>query len=209
MEELGKKTVGHGEYIADRMKGAELQLSAPLSVIASPEHIEALRSSSGAEWLADANYIPVGPGEAIPEHQLGQSGIVLFEVDPAIPASMDRIRHLHRSRPGMPQIVAMRDVDLKLVRTLVREGVADVVELPFSAEEILQTVVAVLETHREATVSEVRLAPLIAVRGRWAAPARRRSLAIWLPTWPGASDGQRSAFSISISSSADWLKCWA
>lgn len=163
MEELGKKTMGHGEYIADRMKGAELQLSAPLSVIASPEHIETLRSSSGAEWLADANYIPVGPGEAIPEHQLGQSGIVLFEVDPAIPASMDRIRHLHRSRPGMPQIVAMRDVDLKLVRTLVREGVADVVELPFSAEEILQTVVAVLETHREATVSEVRFAPLIAV----------------------------------------------
>ncbi|QKG71129.1 AAA family ATPase [Erythrobacter mangrovi] len=163
MEELGKNTMGHGEYIADRMKGAELQLSAPLSVIASPEHIEALRSSSGSGWLSDANYIPLGAGEPIPDQELGQSGIVLFEVDPAIPASMDRIRHLHRIRPGMPQIVAMRDVDLKLVRTLVREGVADVVEIPFSAEEILQTVVAVLETHREAVGSEVRLAPLIAV----------------------------------------------
>ncbi|MFA6220553.1 MAG: AAA family ATPase [Erythrobacter sp.] len=140
-----------------------MHLSAPLSVIASPDHIEALRSSSGSSWLADANYIAIAAGDPIPDHELGRSGIVLFEVDPAIPASMDRIRHLHRTRPDMPQIVAMHDVDLKLVRTLVREGVADVVELPFSAEEILQTVVAVLEAHRDAVGSEVKLAPLIAV----------------------------------------------
>lgn len=155
--------MGHGEYIVDRMKGAELHLSAPLSVIASPDHIEALRSTSGSSWLSDANYIAIEPGDPIPERELGKSGIVLFEVDPAIPASMERITHLRRTRPDMPQIVAMHDVDLKLVRTLVREGVADVVELPFTAEEILQTVVAVLETHRDAVGSEVRLAPLIAV----------------------------------------------
>lgn len=155
--------MGHGEYIADRIRGDELQLSAPLSIVASPEHIETLQAAAGSNWLADVNYIAIAPGEAIPEARLAQSGMVLFEVDPAIPASMDRIRQLRRARPSMPQIVAMQNVDLKLVRTLVREGVADVVEIPFAGEEILQTVVAVLETHRAATGVETRLAPLVAV----------------------------------------------
>ncbi|WP_324829177.1 AAA family ATPase [Qipengyuania zhejiangensis] len=138
-------------------------MSAPLTVIASAAYVDGLRDSVGSNWISDANFIAIEAGDPIPEHEVAQSGIVLFEVDPAVPSSMDRIRKLRQMRPAMPQIVAMRNVDLKLVRTLVREGVADVVELPFSPEEILQTVVAVLETHRDAIGSEVALAPVIAV----------------------------------------------
>lgn len=155
--------MGHSDEIMNLGKGSELQLSAPLTIIASSTHIEALRAGSGAEWISDAECIAQDPAEPLPEDKLPMNGIVIFEVDPQVPSSMQRIRQLHRSRPNMPQIVAMRDVDLTLVRTLVREGVADVVELPFHPEEIIQTVVAVLETHREATGAEVELAPAIAV----------------------------------------------
>ena len=161
----GRRVTGmsHSDNIVNLGKGSELQFSAPLTIVASSAHIEALRAGSGAEWVSDAEFITQEPGEPLPEEQLPQNGIVIFEVDPHVPSSMQRIRQLHRLRPNMPQIVAMRDVDLKLVRTLVREGVADVVELPFHPEEIIQTLVAVLETHREAVGAEVELAPTIAV----------------------------------------------
>ena len=155
--------MGHGEYILDRGKELELQLSAPITIVASREYVASLQNSVGSSWISDANFIAIEPGEPIPEERVNASGIIVFEVDPAAPRSMERIRHLHAIRPGMPQIVAMKNVDLKLVRTLVREGVADVVELPFAAEEILQTVVAVLETLGKNSEQAVELAPVIAV----------------------------------------------
>lgn len=155
--------MGHGEYILDREKELELQLTAPITIVASSDYIDALKASVGSSWISDANFIAVDPADPIPEAEVNASGIIVFEVDPAVPRSMDRIRQLHVMRPGMPQVVAMKDVNLKLVRTLVREGVSDVVELPFSGEEILQTVVAVLETTGVAVEEKVELAPVIAV----------------------------------------------
>ena len=155
--------MGHGEYILDRGKELELQLTAPITIAASSEYIAALRESVGSSWISDANFVEVDPNDPIPESEINPSGIIVFEVDPAAPRSMDRIRQIHAVRPGMPQVVAMKNVDLKLVRTLVREGVADVVELPFSGEEILQTVVAVLETTGASAEAKIELAPVIAV----------------------------------------------
>ena len=155
--------MGRDHTIFGQRKGSELQLNAPLTVIASEGQLEELRSSSGAGWISDAQFISLQPDEPIEGNTLDATGVVLFEVDPASPASMDRIRNIRRMHPEMPQIVAMRDVDMRLVRTLIREGVADVVELPFNAEEILQTVIAVLETHAGSVGKDVALAPLIAV----------------------------------------------
>ncbi|MEZ5681355.1 MAG: AAA family ATPase [Erythrobacter sp.] len=155
--------MGHGEYILDREKELELQLTAPITIVASNDYIDPLRESVGSSWISDAHFVAVDPADPIPEAEVNPAGIVVFEVDPMVPRSMDRIRQLRMMRPGMPQVVAMKNVDLKLVRTLVREGVSDVVELPFSAEEILQTVVAVLETTGVAAEEEVALAPVIAV----------------------------------------------
>lgn len=155
--------MGHGEYILDRGKELELQLTAPITIVASQEYIEALRESVGSSWISDAVFVAIDADQAIPEDQIDPSGIIVFEVDPAVPRSRDRIRQMHVLHPDMPQVVAIKDVDLKLVRTLVREGVADVVELPFVAEEILQTVVAVLETRTGTVEKSVELAPVIAV----------------------------------------------
>lgn len=155
--------MGRDNTIPGYRKGSALQLTAPLTVIASNTYIDELRNSLGSSWIADARFVPIGPDASISVDVLEAGGLVLFEVDPASQASMDRIRNIRRMRPNMPQIVAMRDVDMRLVRTLIREGVADVVDLPFNSEEILQTVLAVLETHSAPVGTEVSLAPLIAV----------------------------------------------
>ena len=66
-------------------------------------------------------------------------------------------------RPDLPQIVALDSADLRLVRTLVRQGVADVVSLPLQPEELLQVSIAVMEVQAAKDGSRTGLAPMIAV----------------------------------------------
>lgn len=140
-----------------------LPLSAPLTVIAASEHIDRLRARLDASWIADAKTIPCDVDAPLPLAELGDEGLVVVQLDPAVPSSMDRVHQLRTARPGLRQIVAMETADIRTVRMLVREGVADVVALPFSPDEIFETVVAVLETSKSPDAKPARLAPLIAV----------------------------------------------
>src|SRR5690606_293282 len=76
---------------------------------------------------------------------------------------MRRIERVRTLRPELPQIVALASADLSLVRTLVREGVADVVSLPLQPEELLQAAVAVLEVRSAQDDSRIELAPVVAI----------------------------------------------
>jgi pilus assembly protein CpaE len=140
-----------------------LGLRAPLTVIAASEQIEALRAARGAPWLEDANLLPLDLDQEITDAHLLGSGIVVLHVDPAVPRSMDRIEKVRALRPDLPQIVAIESADLRLVRTLVRQGVADVVALPLAPEELLQVAIAVMEVQAASDESRTALAPLVAV----------------------------------------------
>ena len=87
----------------------------------------------------------------------------MVHVDPAVPDTMRRIERVRALRPELPQIVALASADLSLVRTLVREGVADVVSLPLQPEELLQAAVAVLEVRSAQDDSRIELAPVVAI----------------------------------------------
>ena len=140
-----------------------LQLPAPLTVLAASEQIELLRKALGASWLGDATLHPLALDEPVTDAHLGDAEIVVLQVDPSVPQSMDRIHKLHAQRPDIAQIVALDNADMRLVRTLVREGVADVVGLPLDPEEILQAAVAILEVRSAQEQSSIVRAPLIAV----------------------------------------------
>src|SRR5687768_4618748 len=105
-------------------KDSLLRLSAPLTVIAASERIEELRAAKTASWIDDFELIPLELSEAIQPHHLAGAGIVVLHLDPNVPSSMDRIARVRSLRPELPQIVALDSADLRLVRTLVREGVA-------------------------------------------------------------------------------------
>jgi pilus assembly protein CpaE len=144
-------------------KDFRLGFPAPLTVIAASEQIDALHAAKGAPWIADANLIALELDQEITDAHLLGAGIVVVHVDPEVSSSMKRIEKVRALRPGLPQIVALDSADLRLVRTLVRQGVADVVALPLSPEELLQVAIAVMEVEAAHDDSRVDLAPLVAV----------------------------------------------
>jgi pilus assembly protein CpaE len=154
-----------GRYDTPDHPGKEtvLRFPAPLTVIAASEQIEALRGASGASWIADAHLIPLELDQDIAAEHLDLAGLVVIQVDPSVARSMNRIERVRALRPNLPQIVALESADLGLVRTLVRQGVSDVVSLPLSAEELLQVTIAVMEVEAGKSGSRDTLAPLIAV----------------------------------------------
>jgi pilus assembly protein CpaE len=155
--------MGQPNHPLESGKEQRLRLPAPLTVLAASEQIDALKSAKGAPWLGDANLVPLELNEDIAETHLAGAGILVVHVDPAVPSSMRRIEKIRTEHPSLPQIVALQSADLALVRTLVREGVSDVVSLPLQPEELLEAAVAVLEVRGRKDDWKPALAPLIAV----------------------------------------------
>lgn len=155
--------MGRPDHPPDPGKETRLRLPAPLTVLAASEQIDALTAAKGAPWLGDAKLVALELHEDITDAHLLGAGILVVQVDPAVPASMRRIERVRKLRPDLPQVVALESADLGLVRTLVREGVADVVSLPFSPEELLQAAVAVTEVRSARDGTRIELAPLTAV----------------------------------------------
>lgn len=144
-------------------KEQRLQLPAPLTVIAASEHIDALTADRAVPRLGDAALVPLDLKDAITAAHLAGAGILVVHIDPAVPESMQRIERVRQLRPDLPQVVALESANVGLVRTLLREGVADVVSLPFSSEELLQASVTVMETRAAQAGAQSGLAHLVAV----------------------------------------------
>ncbi len=140
-----------------------MRLPAPLTVIAASEHIDALAADTDAPWLKDVAMVPLGLDDAITSAHLADAGILVVQIDPVVPASMKRIERVKQLRPDLPQVVALKSANVGLVRTLLREGVADVVALPLSFEELLQAAITVMESRAAAPDVRDELAPLVAV----------------------------------------------
>ncbi len=140
-----------------------LQLSRPLTVFAVSEQIEALQASRTASWVGDAEFHALPLDAPISTDAIEAGRIIIVQVDTRVPQSMERIRHIRLTRPDLIQIVALDNADARMVRTLVREGVTDVVGLPLDPEEILQVAVAVAEVASRNDKADSPLAPLVAI----------------------------------------------
>lgn len=66
--------------------------------------------------------------------------IICLEVSPQSQRSVGRIAQLRGERPDLPIIALVRDADVALVRSLLRQGVNDVVELPLSVRQLTESV---------------------------------------------------------------------
>lgn len=152
--ELNLKTAG-----LDRM----VLGSARISIVASAEHIASLRGQAACEWLGNAQFLALESDGVFDPAALGSCDVAVVEVDPASQASLARIRQIKQFDPDLPLAVAIASSNVKTVRTLVKAGVDDVVALPLDAEEILQTVLAIIEVKAERSVGNARLAPVITV----------------------------------------------
>lgn len=134
----------------------------PVGVFVSARQAQALQEQADAATRILMLIRAVEAGEAVPFDKLGGLAVAVLEVDPADRRSVDRLSQLTRSRPSFPVIAAIASPDMALVKTLVREGVADVVSLPLSVPELTQACLDAVARQAQPT-AEIQLAPLIGV----------------------------------------------
>lgn len=139
-----------------------MRVCADMLLIASPEHLQAVDSSETEQSFPGLATCPCLPDEPIPALMLGSAQIIVVEVDPANPRSLDRLRVIGRDFPGVPRIAAISNTTVALVQALVREGVNDVVALPFQLEELLDVSLRALAEARARQTGVVKLGPQVA-----------------------------------------------
>lgn len=129
-------------------------------VIASAPHTQRLSAASPA--IPGMKIATLEHGQPVPEELLHDCSLLVIEVDPTAPATMQRVKDIRERHPNIPMVAAMEDASVSLVRTLVREGISDVVTLPFDLNEIQQVALDTVAKHETANTDQA-LAPMLAV----------------------------------------------
>lgn len=134
-------------------------------VFAKREHLARLESPfvNDKHQAAALTLHAVASHEHVFPEPLRQAQCVILEVDPKDGLSLARIEQVRRVRPDVPIIAAIEEADFNLTRVLIRQGVFDVVTLPFDQEEVLSCVMDASAT--VAGSSKAQLAPVISVVG--------------------------------------------
>ncbi len=154
------KTVDHHGF--SRVDAA-VRMCENVLIIASPHFADTIDWASDREELPGLIVAACDNSAPVPFDAVAGASLVVIEIDLHSGSSLDRLTSLKRRFPNLPVIAAIADASLPLVRTLIREGVADVVSLPFRFEELLETAVAVLGQQSRSAKPDVRLAPMFAV----------------------------------------------
>ena len=135
---------------------------ADLLLVASSAQLAAVEGGAGAQAFPGLLTYASSADEPVPADLLAAARVVVVEVDPGNPGSLDRLRAIGRDYPDLPRIAAIAETTIALVQTLVREGVSDVIVLPLQIEELLDVTLRAL-AHSRARSGAVRLAPQLAV----------------------------------------------
>ena len=133
-----------------------------LCIAAAPENFAGLRQSTAIGSLGPASLVEVEAGQAVPQAALAAARVLVVEVDPDQPASLQRVRGIRSAYPDLKIIAAIAQTDLSLVKTLVRQGICDVAELPFQPEELAAQILEAAADTLDLT-EEQQLAPLYAI----------------------------------------------
>ena len=137
--------------------GTELPMNA--FVVASPAHIARLDGAVGGNRASKLNTIALDAGQPVPNNVMDQAEMLVLEIDPNSEASLLRMEQVRRERPNLPLLAAVENADLRLVRALLRQGVADVVALPFDFDELFAQVIDAAATNSHSAGMD-RLAPM-------------------------------------------------
>lgn len=144
-------------------KELDLRSCADVLVVVSAKYVSSLSNTLANSSFPGLTVVEAEPWEKVADGQFRSASLAVVEVDPGDPRSIERLVQFHRTHTSIPFIAAIPDLSVSLVRTLVREGVADVISLPFASDELLDTALEVLASRSTDAVTNVRLAPMIAV----------------------------------------------
>ncbi len=143
--------------------GRKLQIPASVSVVASGSALDLLSESVEREGADHLSIHELDIDADIPAEIVLGAEILVVEIDPTIPQSMDRIRFIRQLRPSLPIVVGLRDAKVANVRVLLRQGVEDIASVPLQLDEMLDSAANAYGSGAVENEPEVELAPLIAV----------------------------------------------
>lgn len=133
-----------------------------LFVVATAAELEPLRSASAGTIYQGAVFVPLDTGAPLPGDIMATASVLVVEVEPRDPASLRRIAGIRAERPDLVILAAIAHADVALMRTLIRQGIADVIQLPFEPFELATQILsaAAAASGRERNVEQ---APMTAV----------------------------------------------
>lgn len=141
----------------------ELRLPSDVYVVAAAARLDGLVAGLADGRAAALSLVSLPDGDPVPADVIAAARVLVIAVDHANPSSMARVGQIRAARASLPLIVALEDASVSLVRTLVRQGVSDVVSLPFDRDELLSRILDV--SAAEAFSGDGDLAPMIALAG--------------------------------------------
>lgn len=134
-------------------------------VVSDAETLHDLLASSAGRPTLDLRRVELALDEELPDEVIEKSTILVLQADPLNARSMARIHALRSARPFMPLIVALRDADIATTRSLIREGVNDVVSIPFDYEQLCTALLDASVEAEKSNRQELPLAPLYTIIG--------------------------------------------
>ena len=144
-------------------KDAGVRMCEDVLIVASAQYAEGIDWTSDPSAFPGLSLIACSETDPIPLDAINNCSLMVLEIDPSSRGSMERLAAVKQARPDLAVIAAIPNASVALVRTLVREGVVDVVSLPFSFDEVLECAVTVLSQHKQQSGKLVDLAPMFAV----------------------------------------------
>ena len=157
--------MGKEDFHRFNTEGIDVRACADMLIAATPEHVATVVDADNRHNFPGLETFACGNDQQIPAHLIAAAQVLVVEVDPDMPKSIDRLIELGRQYPELPRIAAIANGSVPLVRTLVREGVADVVSLPFRFEELLESSLNAVAGVKARAQSTVKLAPMVTVVG--------------------------------------------
>lgn len=127
-------------------------LSGHSLIVADERHVDALRASTVGGRLEVSTLRALPADAPLPDATLGNARVLVLEVDAANEASMRRLAAVRAGHPDLAIIAAVEQAGVALVRTLIRQGVHDVAELPFLPAQLEEQVLDALSSQTEKRV---------------------------------------------------------
>lgn len=129
-------------------------------LVAEPEVLQPLSSLQDDPLTKLVALHALGAGEVLPRTIVDAAQCLFIQVDPNVPGSIGRIEAVRQLKPGLPIVALISASDFSLTRTLIRQGVRDVISLPLRPGEVISILMDVAAQQSGALAD---LAPVVAL----------------------------------------------
>jgi len=155
--------MGTLDLLTEHLKDEVLRTKSRVLVIAAERHLAGISADDPGATVPGLRTLALDDDAPVDDAMLADVSLLVIEVAPENRGSMQRIGTIRERHPDLPIVAAISDASVSLVRTLVRQGIADVVALPLDLNEVLQVSLDAVAKHDSAATRSGTLAPMVAV----------------------------------------------